>query len=458
MTPLSTLTELWSGVALPEDALGWVEITGRDPALPSSFAVGTAAAASIAASGLAAASLWRLRGGAAQQVGVDMRHACAEFWSEQFIRIDGREDPPLWDAIAGLYPCADGWVRLHTNFPHHRDGVLKLLECEGTREAVGAALKSWRAVEFEDAAAAAGCAVTALRSFAEWDAHPQGQAVRTQPLISITRIGDAPRQGLPMADRPLAGVRVAELTRVIAGPVCGRTLAVHGADVMNITGPGLPSVRIDDLGRGKLAAQLDLRTTEGRDGLAALVRGADVFVQGYRPGAIAGHGFAPGRLAEMRPGIVSASLSAYGPVGPWSGRRGFDSLVQTASGFNVAEAEAFGQAAPRPLPVQALDHATGYLLALGVMAALHRRATQGGSWHVEVSLARTALWLRGLGRIEGGPDVTPQTMATVADLMETTQSGFGVMHAVRHAAQLSATPAVWLRPSMPLGSHPALWP
>jgi crotonobetainyl-CoA:carnitine CoA-transferase CaiB-like acyl-CoA transferase len=458
MTPHSVLSDLWSGLGLPADALAWANVTGRDPALPSSFAVGTAATASIAASALAAASLWRLRGGPEQTVSVDMRHACAEFWSEQFIRIDGREEAPLWDSIAGLYPCSDGWLRLHTNFAHHRDGVLKLLGCEGTRDAVGAALKSWRALDFEDAAAAAGCAVTALRSFAEWDAHPQAQAVRTLPLISLTRIGDAPPSPLPASKRPLDGVRVAELTRVIAGPVCGRTLAVHGADVMNITGPGLPSVRIDDLGRGKLAAQVDLRAQAGRDALAALVQGADVFVQGYRPGAIAGHGFAPAQLAALRPGIISASLSAYGPAGPWSQRRGFDSLVQTASGFNVAEAQAFGQDAPRPLPVQALDHATGYLLALGIITALHRRVTDGGSWHVEVSLARTALWLRGLGRIEGGTTVPNQTAAGVADLLETTQSGFGTMHAIRHAAQMSRTPPHWTRPSVPLGTHPLRWP
>jgi hypothetical protein len=227
---------------------------------------------------------------------------------------------------------------------------------------------------------------------------------------------------------------------------------------MNITGPGLPSVRIDDLGRGKLAAQLDLREAAGCHGLASLVRGGDVFVQGYRPGAIAGHGFTPESLAAMRPGIISAALSAFGPVGPWAGRRGFDSLVQTASGFNVAEAEAAGQSAPRALPVQALDHATGYLLALGVMTALHRRATEGGSWHVEVSLARTGLWLRGLGRIEHGFDVPNQTKASVADLIEITPSGFGIMHAVRHAAQMSETPTHWSRPSVPLGTHAPVWP
>ncbi len=458
MTPQTVLADIWNGVGLPAEALEAVAISGMDPCLPSSFAVGAAAAATIAASGLAAASLWRLRTGRMQRVAVDMRHACAEFRSEHFVMLDGRPTPTRWDDIAGLYPTGGGgWVRLHTNFPHHRAGVLRLLGCAASREAVGAALLAWDAVTFETAAAEAGLAVTALRSFADWDAHPHGRAVPSLPLIGITRIGDAPVEAWPDAARPLGGVRVLELTRVIAGPVCGRTLAAHGADVMNISAPHLPSFGTEDLNRGKRAAQIDLREADGRAVLAGLTRTADVFVQGYRPGAIAGHGFSPEAVAALRPGIVHASLSAFGAAGPWSGRRGFDSLVQTVSGFNVAEAEAAGQSAPRPLPVQALDHATGYLLALGVMAALHRRATEGGSWKVEVSLARTGHWLRGLGRVAGGFGVVDQTAASVADLLETTPSGFGEMRAVRHAAVLSETPAWWERPSVPLGTDAPMW-
>jgi crotonobetainyl-CoA:carnitine CoA-transferase CaiB-like acyl-CoA transferase len=361
--------------------------------------------------------------------------------------------------IAGLYPAGDGrWVRLHTNFPHHHTGTLALLGCDGTRVSVGRALLGWQALAFEDAAAAAGLPVTAARSFAEWDAHPQGHAVPMLDLVRVERIGDAPPEPLPRSDRPLGRVRVLELTRVIAGPVGGRTLAAHGADVMNVTRPGLPSYRIEDLGRGKLAAQVDLRMADGRAVLAGLLAAADVFVQGYRPGAIAGHGFSPEAATALRPGLVTASLSAYGDCGPWSGRRGFDSLVQTASGFNLAEAAAAGEIKPKPLPAQALDHATGYLLAAGIMTALYRRATVGGSWHVSVSLARTGHWLRGLGRVADGFSVADPSLVDIADLMETTPSGFGLMTAVRHSAVLDETPARWTRPSMPLGSHPAIWP
>jgi crotonobetainyl-CoA:carnitine CoA-transferase CaiB-like acyl-CoA transferase len=337
--------------------------------------------------------------------------------------------------------------------------LLKLLGCDHDRTAVARTLQNWRAEDLEDAAAAAGLVVTACRSFAEWDAHPQGRALTQLPLFSIERIGDAPAEPLPPAARPLSGIKVLDLTRIIAGPVCGRTLAAHGADVLLVIAKHLPGMLplIIDTGRGKLSTALDLRQASARDTLAALTRDADVFVQGYRPGAIAAFGFGPDDLAKLRPGIVCVSLCAYGHDGPWAKRRGFDSLVQTASGFNAAEAEAFGDSAPRALPAQALDHATGYLLAFAAMAALIRRARHGGSWHVRCSLAQTGTWLRSLGRIDGIACPEPGFDA-VSDLMEETPSGFGTLTAVRHAATLSDTPPHWARPSVPLGTHPAAWP
>lgn len=449
---------LWRHAALPPEALGHLTLTGADPVLPSSFAVGAAAQASIAAMALAAAELHHARGAPRQAVSVDMRHACAEFRSERLLRVEGQPAPELWDAIAGLYPTADGWVRLHTNFPHHRDGVLRLLGVANDRDAVARALLGWRALEFEQAAAEAGMVVAALRSFAEWDASPQGQAVADWPL-RIERIGDAPPQPRPAGARPLAGIRVLELTRIIAGPVAGRALAAHGAEVLLLTAPHLPAVAplVIDTGRGKRSAHLDLRQAEGQARFRALAAEADVVLQGYRPGALAAKGVTPEALALLRPGIVCASLSAYGEAGPWAGRRGFDSLVQTASGFNVAEAEAAGQAAPRPLPVQALDHASGYLLAFGILAALRRRMLEGGSWSVEVSLAGTGRWLRGLGRVPGGLAVPEPGAETMAELLEETESGFGRLRATRPAGLLAATPARYDRPSVPLGRDAAAW-
>jgi len=300
-----------------------------------------------------------------------------------------------------------------------------------------------------------------MRPFAEWDAHPQGRAVAASPLFTIERIGEAPPTPLPRSgERPLSGLRVLDLTRVIAGPVCGRTLAAHGADVLRVTAAHLPAIETLDIdtGRGKLSTQIDLRAAPGAEALRRLAAQADVFVQGYRPGALAGRGFGPAELAALRPGIVCVSLSAYGHVGPWSGRRGFDSLVQTACGFNVAEAEAAGIDGPKPLPAQALDHASGYLMAFAAMAALLRRAEEGGSWLVRASLAQTAHWLRGLGRVENGLACADPAFEDVRDLLETTESGYGRLTAVRHAARLSETPARWERPAPLPGVHPPAWP
>ena len=455
------LTDIWSLAACPPAALDDVTLTGADPVLPSSFRVGAAAQATIAASALAAAELWRLRGARRQGVAVDMRHAAVEFRSERYLRVDGGPPPELWDDIAGVYRAGDGrWLRIHTNFPHHRAGILDLLQCESNRDDIGRALGDWTGEAFETAAAARGLVATMMRAPEEWAAHPQGLALAALPLFTIEKIGDAPPRGLPPGGRPLDGVRVLDLTRVIAGPVCGRTLAAHGADVMRVTAPHLPFMPplVIDAGRGKLSTHIDLRAEDGRQTLRGLLAEADVFVQGYRPGAMDGWGFSPEACAETRPGIVTVSLSAYGHAGPWSDRRGFDSLVQTACGINHAEAAAAGVEHPKALPCQALDHASGYLMAFAAMVALSRRMTEGGSWHVRVALARTARWFQELGRVEGGLDCAETTLEDIADLVEDHDSGFGRLTAIRHAAQLSETPTHWARPSMPLGSHDPVWP
>src|SRR5258708_7376735 len=426
-SPKNVLAGLLRAAGHPDATAGAIELPGTAPALPSSFAVDAAAQATIAAAALAANELWRLRTGRRQGVSVDMRSAAIEFRSERYLRIDGKPPSEYHDPIAGLYRCGDGsWVRLHTNLPHHRDGVLALLGCSHDREAVQRALDGWRGEAFETAAAEAGLVVTMCRSFAEWDEHPQGRAIATLPLFSIDEIGDASPEPLSAADRPLAGIKVLDLTRIIAGPVCGRTLAAHGADVLLVTASHLPAMGplVIDTGRGKLSTHIDLREASGRETLAALVRDADVFVQGYRPGAIAAFGFGPHDAARIRPGIVYVSLCAYGHEGPWAGRRGFDSLVQTASGFNAAEAEAFGASEPKPLPAQVLDHATGYLMAFAAISALARRAERGGSWHGRTSLRQPGYWLRQLGPADGLKCHDPGFDA-VRDRLEGTAPCFG---------------------------------
>jgi len=456
------LRQLWHLAGLDAAALASAQLERLDPVLPSSFAVGTVAQCSIAAAGLAAAELRHLRGHPRQQVRVDMRHAAME--CKSYFTLDGVA-PDLWDKISGLYPCDQGrgWVRIHANFAHHRDGVLRLLGCapgaDTTRDQVQAALERWTAEDFETAAAHAGLVVAAARSFELWDAMVPGQAVARLPLFTLEKIGEAdplPWPQLHAAQRPLEGLRVLDLTRILAGPVGGRTLAAYGADVMLVNSPNLPNIgSIAETSRGKLSTHIDLKTSEGRQTLRRLAAQCHVFSQGYRPGGIGDLGFSPEELAQLRPGVVCVSLSAYGHLGPWSMRRGFDSLVQTATGFNLAEARAAGESKPKAMPVQILDYASGFLMAFGAQAALWRQQREGGSWLVRVSLAQTGHWLRHMGQV---PDGWNAAALDLQGQLETTASGFGRLTALRHAAQLAQTPVRWTRPSMPPGTHPAVWP
>src|SRR5215468_8603092 len=400
-SPREILADVWASVGGDPAALDAVTLTAEEPQLPSSFRVAAAAQVSIAASGLAAAEIWKLRSGEAQSVAVDMRHAVVECRSERYLRVDGKPPPPAWDAIAGVYKTGDNsFVRLHTNFPHHRAAVCKVLDCKAERDDVQAALVQWDAEAFETAAYAAGGVVAMMRPYDEWQATPHAKALAQLPLITIEKIGEAAPKPWPKGDRPLAGIRVLDLSRVIAGPVAGRTLAVHGADVMLICGPDLPAIpwlSIDN-GRGKLTSFVELKSEQGQATMRKLLAEADIFSQGYRPRALAALGFAPEDAAKINPGIVYVTLSAYGHAGPWAERRGFDSLVQTATGFNHAEGQATGADGPKELPAQILDHATGYLMAFGALMAKARQSREGGSWHVRVSLAQTGKWLWNLGR------------------------------------------------------------
>jgi crotonobetainyl-CoA:carnitine CoA-transferase CaiB-like acyl-CoA transferase len=460
-SPKQILTDLWTLAGGEPAELDAVTLTGEEPQIPSSFRVAAAAQVSIAAAGLAAAQIAKLRSGQGQEIAVDMRHAVVECRSERYLRVEGTPPPPAWDAIAGVYKTGDRrFVRLHTNFPHHRDAVCRVLNCKAEREAVQAALMQWDAEAFETAAYAAGGVVAMMRSHDVWSATPQANALAALPVITIEKIGEAAPKPWPKGERPLSGLSVLDLSRVIAGPVAGRTLAAHGADVLLISGADLPAIPwlTIDTGRGKLSAFLDLKRDEGRDRLKQLLADADIFSQGYRPQALGHLGFSPEEAARLNPGIVYVTLSAYGHVGPWAERRGFDSLVQTTTGFNHAEGQAAGVDGPKELPAQILDHATGYLMAFGAIMAKARQSREGGSWHVRVSLAQTGRWIWNLGRIADGLGSEDLKADAIKPLVEQASSGFGPLWAIRHAAQLSRTPASWSLPAVPLGSHPPAWP
>lgn len=455
----SILADLWARTGLPGEALDHVTLTGADPVYPSSFHVGLSSQVMVASAALAACELGVVRGVERQQIAVDMTHAACE--CSGWYSLDGAYSDP-WNPITGLYHCAEGWVRVHANLRHHREGFLRFLGLTpgvATRDEVAAKTKSWNAIDLETALAENNLVGTALRTFDEWDATPQGKAIAELPLFTIERIGDAPP--LPLSsisskDRPLAGIRYLDLTRILAGPIAGRAAAAYGADVLLVNSPHLPNIEaIADTSRGKLSAYADLKVEQDRSALQRAVRDAHVFVQGYRPGGLDALGFGPEQLAAQRPGIVYVSLSAYGNSGPWASRRGFDSLIQTAMGFNRAEQKAFQDTKPRAMPMQILDESTGYLMAALVSAALRRQQLEGGSWHVRVSLAQTAMWFRSLGRVPEGVSIQKPDIAPYLDELD---SGYGKLGAVRHSAVFSRTPAWWPRPSMPPGSHPMAWP
>ncbi|WP_175730346.1 CoA transferase [Burkholderia ambifaria] len=462
MTPELALTRLWQLAHGAPDALPRAAVTGQDPTLPSTFHVGTLAAATIAAAGLAAAECHRLRTGVAQRVDVSMRDALVAFRSERYLRVDDAPPPEPRHPVTGFYDTRDGrWIQLHANFPHHLHGILDVLGCGPRRDDVAAAIRTWDGTALDTALAEAGLCAALIRTPDEWAAHDQARALASLPLFEIERIGDAPVEAIGHGepDQPLAGVRVLDLTRIIAGPVAGRTLASHGAQTLLVNGPHLPNIAslVIDNGRGKRSTWIDLREPAGVAALRDLARHADVFLQAYRPGALAARGFSPQALAELRPGIVCVSVSAYGHAGPWSMRRGFDSLVQSASGIAWSEQHAAHADGPRHLPCQALDHATGYLAAFGAMIALARRATEGGSWHVRLSLAQTGRWLQSFGVVPDGLHAAEFTPDDVRDRIDRSASPFGTIDAVRPAERLSATPPRFARPPVPLGTDDARW-
>ncbi len=429
------MREILDGVwhTLTGETPGPLELTGAEDVLPGPYRVAAAATTAIAAATLAAGELLKLREIDPGVVTADTRHAAAAFASEAFSRVEGIEPESVWAPLSGNYRTTDGWVRLHCNYPRHEAAVCWGLGVPGSRDVVTKTVAGRIAREVEHAVVSAGGAAAELRSPEDWAAHPQGEAVASLPLVDLAPIGEAPKRTLFYSDRPLGGVRVLELTHVLAGPVAGRVLAAHGADVLHVGAAHLPRVEtlVRDTGQGKKSAFVALDTEGGRARLKKLISRADVLVQSFRPGALERIGFGPADLAELRPGLVIADLSAYGWEGPWARRRGFDSLVQMSNGI------AWGDE-PSPLPVQALDHGTGWLAAAAIMTALRRQVTDGGTWRVRLSLAGTGRWLDSLGRKD-----LVSSEVDFSDLLEETDSGYGRLTRVRMAGGLPGAEPHW---------------
>jgi crotonobetainyl-CoA:carnitine CoA-transferase CaiB-like acyl-CoA transferase len=361
-----------------------------DRYLPSTFDVDGLALEAVRDALAAAADLAEAQGLPRPAVAVDARHVACAFASERHLRREGSPPAAPFAPLSRFARTADGWIRLHANYPHHARALLAALDAREDDALHAIAERS--AEELEAAIVAAGGAAAAVRSPAAWAAHPQGRVAARMPLVARGPVKAAPprrRSAPPDPARPAEGLRVLDLTRVIAGPVATRFLAALGADVLRIDPPHLPELELAvlDTCPGKRLAALDLRRPHDADTFAALLETADVLVHGYRPGALAAFGIDDDALAARHPRLVVASLSAWGTDGPWAGRRGFDSLVQAACGISWAEGR---DGEPGALPVQALDHATGYLLAAAVLRELAARALAEDAATLRFALAATA--------------------------------------------------------------------
>lgn len=469
------IRDVWIGLGLPETALESLILPGEEdtgPIVPSSFKIGNFSQACLALAALSASQVHALRNGGipVPNITVTRRHAAIEFKSERLYRLAGVNKPLQYQSLGGLHRTSDGYVRFHDGFPNHVKAILGVLGLpeNATREDIAQKTKSWASIDLETTATVDGnAAAYALRSFQQWDSLPQSNAIGNLP-IAVKQLAPGPRRWSPRMrpgqTRPLKGLRVVEMSRVIAAPLSGRTLAVHGAEVLWVTSPNLPDLPSLDreFSRGKRTIQLDIHKTADKKKLLELIRTCDVFIQGYRPNSLAGHGLSPEKLVELNPNIIIANLSAFGPQGPWSDRRGFDSLVQTCSGLNVSEAEHAGQGeAARVLPCQALDHGAGYMLATGIMAAVHRGAYEGGAWQVDVSLAGVMKYLRSLGQYPGAEGFQCDDFNSPEDVpeeyFETNETGYGTMTTVRHAASIEGCDVGWEIMPKPLGSDKAEW-
>jgi hypothetical protein len=498
------LMRVWALLDGDPAQLERVRVVGPGYVLPGAFDVTELAAAGVAAATLAVAEFGALRNGReTPEVRIDRRDAAAAFHSEALLRAEGWQLPPVWDPIAGNYRTADGWIRLHTNYRHHRAAALRALgrpDGEGLdRDQVAERVLRFGADELEQRVVAEGGCAAAARTAPEWAEHPHGRIAIGQPAITLTRTGasaglgsgGAPGATDPSAhvdssaradpsdlDRPLAGIRVLDLTRVIAGPVATRTLAAWGADVLRIDPPGFAEVPavLPDVTTGKHCAAIDLRTSEGRKMFAVLVAQADVIVHGLRPGALAGLGFDDAALRELNPALIIATHNAYGWSGPWAGRRGFDSLVQLSCGIattsaawasgaapasNVSVASEASNASepserkPGALPVQALDHATGYLLAAGVARALTGRLQGLGPADLRGSLVGTAnLLISSFARDKHQNGETSPIALDLSDRTERRETAWGPVLAVPQPGSIGGASGRWRIPAGPLGRHP----
>ena len=451
------------GKGMPAD--GEVTITGKDPVYSTKFKIGETVAAALAGVGTAANDIHELKTGRREKVSIDVRHAAATLRSGDYASQkdgSGTFQPlihPSHKAMTALtqpWPTKDGrWALPHFGLPHLQARMQKLLGCEATPESVAAAVKKWDALDLEAAIDEHRVCGGMVRTNAEWLAEEHGKVLAAKPIVEIIKIADSAPEPMPAGERPLSGIRALDLTRILAGPTCARTLAEHGADVLMVTAEGLPQIphAVIDTNHGKRSIFLDLKNPEDNARLKELAREADVFSQGYRPGMIEGLGFGPEELAELRPGIIYTSISCYGADGPFSHRAGWEQVAQTMTGIlHEGTPER-----PKLLPAAANDYTTGYLGAYGVLLALARRAVEGGSYHVRVSLCQSGMFIYRQGDVgyqELGMDLSE---AELAPLLVESQPAFGRIRHLGPVVRMSETQPFWDKPTPVLGGDRPEW-
>lgn len=421
-------------------------------AFPSAFAVSELAATSIGLATQAAAHLIASPG----PVSLNVR--LASRWFQQSFQPRNRAAPALWDTFAGDYASADGWIRLHTNAPHHRAAMERVLGQHADRAALSHTVARWNKAELEQAIIDAGGCAAMMCSEAEWQQHPQGRTVSQTPLIAARACPEGPQPDwrFPRA-RPLLGVKVLDLTRIIAGPVATRFLASLGATVLRLDPPGWQEPTLEEeVTSGKRCARLDLKSAPGREAFQQLLKKTDVLVHGLRADALEKLGFDAETRQAIAPGLVDVSLNAWGWDGPWRNRRGFDSLVQMGCGIAHQGMLWQGAETPTPLPVQALDHATGYLMAAAVLEGLRQRRQQHTGWHAQLSLARTALLLQ-QHRYPAGATQTGIQPARHDSLAPVEITPWGIGERLRAAAWFPGTALICASSGTPLGSSAPRW-
>jgi crotonobetainyl-CoA:carnitine CoA-transferase CaiB-like acyl-CoA transferase len=453
------ISRLWdaTGTEEPAELLpGAVATSGPRVVLPAAFDVTGLATGAVAVATLAAAQLLAVRrGGALPGVAVDSRGACAVFAAEGLFAPIGWERPPLWDPIAGNYRTADGWIRLHTNYANHRAAVERVLGTQD-RGATQAAVADRRAEDIERAIVEAGGAAAVMHHRSGWLSSAAGAATADIPLVTATvRRSSTNTTPASLAERPLAGVRVLDLTRVIAGPVCTKFLAGYGADVLRVDPPQFEEVAslLPETTLGKRTTALDLTAPADRASFEDLLAGADVLVSGLRTDALTRLGYDDQTLAALNPNLIVARLNAYGWTGPWQNRRGFDSLVQMSCGVAADGATSAGRDEPTPLPVQALDHATGWLLAAAVTRALTRRLADSVTASVYASLIGTANLLYTLTP----PPERPPAPTTDDFAHEATTTAWGPARRVPLPGRIEGISPYWAQEAGPLGRHTPRW-